>query len=204
MTAVSVGAANVTVKIVLLVAMPPSVTTEILRRSGASGTATDLRIRIDDKAETLKFRLPLMFGRADAVEINRRCLREVRALITTIVPWGPVVCVKPLMVGAAATGTMNVPLVAVPPNVTTEKTPLVAPAGNDDTSISLNSKEKLTGELLNNTLKTFAKPEPWIRAISPANLPGTTSRMVGAGGALTVVRAPWRVPPGTRPRSGQW
>ena len=49
-------------------------------------------------------------------------------VITTLVPTGPLVGLKLVIVGAAAT-VKELALVAVPPGVVTEIVPVVAPAG---------------------------------------------------------------------------
>jgi hypothetical protein len=66
-----------------------------------------------------------------AVPLNATAVAPVKfvPLIVTLVPAGPLVGVKPVMVGALALTVKVLALVAVPPGVVALIGPVVAPAG---------------------------------------------------------------------------
>ena len=68
------------------------------------------------------------------VPLNLTDVAPVRLVpvMTTLVPTGPLVGEKLVIVGAEAVTVKLVELVAVPPGVVTEMVPVVAPAGTVD------------------------------------------------------------------------
>src|SRR5207249_749874 len=100
---VIVGALAVTVKLLLLVAVPPGVV-------------------------TLSGPLVAPLGTVAAIEVEEFTVKPV-PLIVTLVPTGPLVGVKLVIVGALAVTVKLLLLVAVPPGVVTLSGPLVAPLG---------------------------------------------------------------------------
>jgi hypothetical protein len=112
-----VGAAT-TVKLVPLVAVPPGVTTWIGPLVAPAGTVVVIVVSVT----TVKV--------GWLVPLNRTALAPVNPLpvSVTAVPTGPLVGAKEARLGAGITVKL-VPLVAVPPGVTTSIGPLVAPLG---------------------------------------------------------------------------
>src|SRR5438309_8576365 len=115
---VIVGALAVTVKLLLLVAVPPGVVTPIGPLVAPLGTVAVIEV-----AElTLK---------AALTPLKATALAPVKLvpLMLTLVPTGPLAGVKLLIVGALAVTVKLLLLVAVPPGVVTLIGPLVAPLG---------------------------------------------------------------------------
>src|SRR5262245_33554519 len=106
-----------TVKLVPLVAIPPGVVTEMGPVVAPVGTAAV--ICVAESTVKLAF-----------VPLNLTELAPVRfvPVMTTLVPTGPLVGVKLLIVGEPITVKL-LALVAVPPGVVTEIGPVVAPVG---------------------------------------------------------------------------
>src|SRR5213595_831347 len=105
-------------------------------------------------------------------------------LRVTLVPTGPLVGVKELMLGATVTVKL-VELVAVPPGVVTLIAPVVAPLGTAVVICVSVATVKVAAVPLNVTLLAPVKPEPLIVTLVP------TGPLVGAkelitGGATTV------------------
>src|SRR5437667_1370112 len=114
---VIVGALAVTVKL-LLVAVPPGVVTLSGPLVAPPGTVA----AIDVEEFTVKLAL---------VPLKRTAVAPVKVvpLIVTLVPTGPLVGAKLVIVGALAVTANELLLVAVPPDVVTLSGPLVAPLG---------------------------------------------------------------------------
>src|SRR2546426_6635381 len=116
-------------------------------------------------------------------------------LIVTLVPTGPLVGVKLVIVGAGTTVKLVV-LVAVPPGVVTLSGPVVAPAG----TVAWIAVSELTVKLALTPLKVTAvapvKFVPLSVALLPTGpLPGVKPVSVGAGGAPAAAPPshPWKV-----------
>src|SRR5438093_13572969 len=115
---VIVGALAVTVKLLLLVAVPPGVVTLSGPVVAPLGTVPTRR------ASDLTVKLAL-------VPLTRTAVAPVKAapVIVTLVPTGPLVGVKLVIVGALAVTVKLLMLEAVPPGVVTLSGPVVAPLG---------------------------------------------------------------------------
>src|SRR5439155_5410873 len=115
----TVGAGAVTAKLLPLLAVPPGVVTEIAPVVAPAGT-----VAVTCVAEFTVNVVAL-------VPLNFTDVAPVRfvPVITTLVPTGPLVGEKLVIVGAGAVTVKLLALVAVPPGVVTEIAPVVAPAG---------------------------------------------------------------------------
>src|SRR5439155_605543 len=115
---VIVGALAVTVKLLLLVAVPPGVVTLSGPLVAPLGTVAAI--------EVAEFTVKLLL-----VPLNVTAVAPVKVvpLIVTLVPTGPLGGVKLVIVGALAVTVKLLALVAVPPGVVTLSGPLVAPLG---------------------------------------------------------------------------
>lgn len=174
---VMVGAPGaVTVKFPLLVAIPPGVTIVIGPLVAPLGTVAV--ICVPELTEKLAFK-PLK-NTVDAP------VKSV-PVITTLVPTGPEVGVKLVMVGAGGVVIVkSVLLVATPPGVMTVIGPVVAPAGTLNTliceSVTTEKLNWLTGTPLNRTALAPVKLVPLICTLEPGTpLVGENVVMVGAG-----------------------
>jgi hypothetical protein len=112
-----VGAGTVTVKFVALVAEPPAVTTVHLPVVALLGTVTTICVAVS-----------LVIDAVAPFNFTDVAFDRLAPVIVTLVPVGPLVGLKPLIVGAGTTVKLD-ELVAVPPAVVTLQVPLVAPAG---------------------------------------------------------------------------
>jgi hypothetical protein len=109
--------ATCTVKVLALIAAPPCVVT--LNRPVLAPAGTVARIAVADV--TVKLALaPLKLTAVTPVKFV--------PLIVTLVPAGPLVGVKPVIVGGISTVKLPA-LIAVPPGVVTLSGPVIAPAG---------------------------------------------------------------------------
>src|SRR5437667_2724707 len=129
---VIVGALAVTVKLLALVAVPPGVVT--LSGPLVAPLGTVAAIEVDEFSEKLAL-APLNVTAVAPV--------KVVPLIVTLVPTGPPVGVKLVIVGALAVTVKLLALVAVPPEVLTLSGPLVAPLG----TVAATEVEEVTGQL---------------------------------------------------------
>src|SRR5438876_729432 len=111
--------AGITVKLLVLVAVPPGVVTLMGPLVAPLGTVA--AIEVDEVTEKLTALVPL----------NVTDVAPVKAvpLSVTLLPTGPPVGVKLAIVGALAVTVKLLELVAVPPGVVTLSSPLVAPLG---------------------------------------------------------------------------
>src|SRR5438876_917467 len=111
--------AGITVKLLVLVAVPPGVVT--LTGPVVAPLGTVAAIEVDEVTEKLTALVPL----------NVTDVAPVKAvpLSVTLLPTGPLVGVKLAIVGALAVTVKLLELVAVPPGVVTLSSPLVAPLG---------------------------------------------------------------------------
>ena len=115
---VRVKRCTATVKLLALVAVPPEVVTLIGPVVAPLGTVAEI--------EVAEFTVKLAL-----VPLNRTAVAPVKfvPLIVTVVPTGPLVGVKLVIVGALAVTVKLLALVAVPPGVVTLSGPVVAPLG---------------------------------------------------------------------------
>jgi hypothetical protein len=179
-----VGAAT-TVKLAPLVAVPPGVTTWIDPLVAPAGTVVVIVVS---------------FTTVNAgwlVPLKRTTLAPVKPapVMLTAVPTGPLVGAKEARVGAAITVKL-VPLVAVPPGVTTSIGPLAAPAGTVVVIVvSFTTVNAGCGVPLKRTALAPVKPLPVsVTAVPTGPLAGLNVVRVGA--AITVKLAPLvAVPP---------
>jgi hypothetical protein len=171
------GGPPVTVKLLLLVAVPPGAVTLIGPDVAPLGT-----VAVIDVAEfTEKLAL---------VPLKRTAVAPVKfvPLIVTVVPTGPLVGEKPVMVGALAVTVKLLLLVAVPPGVLTLSGPDVAPLGTVAVIEVDEFTEKLALVPLKRTAVAPVKFVPLIVTVVPtAPLVGEKPLIVGAGGALDTV-----------------
>src|SRR2546428_3000493 len=115
---VIVGRVAVTVKLLALVAVPP----EVVTLSGPVVAPLGTVATIEVEEVTVKLAL---------VPLKRTAVAPVKfvPLIVTLVPTGPLVGVKLVIVGGLAVTVKLLALVAVPPEVGTLSGPAVAPLG---------------------------------------------------------------------------
>ena len=116
---VTVGAGAVTVKLAALLAVPPGVVTWILPVVAPAGTAAVIWV-----ADTT-----VKAGWLVLLKVTAVAPVKFVPLMVTLVPTGPLVGVKPVMVGAGRVTVKLAVLVAVPTAVVTAIGPVVAPAG---------------------------------------------------------------------------
>src|SRR5947208_3509548 len=109
----------VTVNELLLVAVPPGVVTLIVPVVAPLGTVAE--IEVDEVTEKLTALVPLNVTAVAPVKLV--------PVIVTLVPTGPLVGVKLVIVGGLAVTVNELVLVAVPPGVLTLMGPVVAPLG---------------------------------------------------------------------------
>jgi hypothetical protein len=172
--------AEVTVKLVALVAVPPGVVTLIFPVVAPAGTVAVIR----ESEATLN---------VAATFLNLTELAPLKPvpLIVTLVPTGPLVGEKLLMVGAtAATVTVKLAaLVAVPPPVVTLMGPDVAPVGTVAVIRESEFKMKAPSTSLNLTEVAPVKPEPLIVTLVPTGpLVGEKLPIVGETGDVVTVK----------------
>jgi hypothetical protein len=165
------------VNALVLVAVPPGVVTRIGPIVAPAGTSA----RIELAESTMKPALTVLKVTAVAP------LRFV-PLIVTMVPTGPLVGVKLVMVGAGVVTVKLVVLLTVPPDVVTLMGPVVAPLG----TVAEIEVEEVTVKLalvpLNRTAVAPVKFVPLIVTLVPTGpLVGEKLVIVGAGGALDTV-----------------
>src|SRR2546422_11630385 len=123
-------------------------------------------------------------------------------LSVTLVPTGPLVGVKLVIVGALATTVNVLALVAVPPGVVTLSGPVVAPAGTVAWIAVAEVTVKLVLTPLNVTAVAPVKFVPLVVTLAPTDpLVGVKPVIVGAGAAAAVA-APVPPPPGIGRRNG--
>jgi hypothetical protein len=122
-------------------------------------------------------------------------LENPAPVITTVVPIGPLVGLKALIVGA---DTVNLLRVAVPYGVPTPTLPVVAPAGTSAWMRVAETMMKLSlGAPLKVTVDASIKPVPLIVTMVPsAPLVGDSELIVGGAGPTTVNVVRLAVPPG--------
>ena len=116
---VIVGARKSTVKLVVLVTVPPAVVTEIFPVVAPVGTVAVIWV------EELTVKL------VAAIPFNLTAVAPVKfvPVMTTEVPTSPEAGVKLVIVGAGIVTVKLVELAVVPPGVVTEIVPVVAPVG---------------------------------------------------------------------------
>jgi hypothetical protein len=120
------------------------------------------------------------------VSLNHTAVAPVKfaPLMVTLVPTGPLVGAKPLIVGGCTT-VNALALVAVPADVVTRSGPVVAPAG---TTVAIDVSEatvKLALVPLNVTAVAPVNPVPVIVTLLPAG-PLVGVKLVIVGGGTTV------------------
>jgi len=166
---VMAGAGVVTVKLVLLVAVPPRVVTRIGPVVAPAGTSA----RIEVAESTMKAALTVLKATAVAP------VKLVPVIVTTV-PAGPLAGVKLVMVGADT--VKLVLLVAVPPGVVTRIGPVVAPAGASARIEVAESTMKPALTVLKLTAVVPVKLVPVIvTAVPTGPLAGVKLAIVGAG-----------------------
>jgi len=183
---VIVGAAAVTEKLVALVAVPPGVVTAIGPVVAPEGTV----------AVTCVDELTVKLA---AVPLNVTDVAPVRFVpaITTVVPTGPLVGKKLVIVGAAAVTEKLVALVATPPGVVTAIGPVVAPEGTVAVIWVEESTVKLAAVPLKVTDVAPVRFVPPITTVVPTGpLVGKKLVTVGAATVTEKLVAVVAVPPG--------
>jgi hypothetical protein len=173
--------AGITVKLVALVAVPPGVVT----RSGPVVAPVGTVAWIAVAEVTVKLALTVL---------NVTAVAPVKfvPLIVTLLPTGPLVGVKPVIVGGALLTTVNpLPLVAVPPGVVTRSGPVVAPVGTVAWIAVAEVTVKLALTALNVTAVAPVKFVPLIVTLVPTGpLAGAKLVIVGAGVVPPAVSPP--------------
>src|SRR5204863_477411 len=122
-----------------------------------------------------------------AVPLNFTAVAPVKPepLIVTLVPTGPLVGEKELMLGATVTVKL-VELVAVPPAVVTLIVPVVAPFGTDVViCVSEFTVNELAEVPLNFTAVAPVKPEPEMATLVPTGPLAGLKELI-TGGPMTV------------------
>jgi hypothetical protein len=175
-----------TVKLLALVAVPPGVVTEIGPLVAPLGTVAVTCVD--------EFTLKLVA----ATPLNPTPLAPAKLVprIATIVPDGPFVGVKPVIVGDEDT-IKALELVAVPPGVVTEIGPVVAPAGTIAVICVEESTLKLAAAVpLNPTALAPVKLVPVITTLVPAGPPAGEKPEIVGGRTTVNELALVAVPPG--------
>jgi hypothetical protein len=161
-----------TVKLPVLLAVPPGVVTKIFPVVAVAGTVAEIWV-------------PESTAKLAAVPLNLTKVAPVKPVpvMTTDVPTGPEVGVNDVMVGAAVAVTVKLPeLVAVPPDVVTEIFPVVAVAGTVAVIWVPELAVKLAAVPFNLTEVAPVKPDPEIATEVPGGpLIGENPEIVGAG-----------------------
>src|SRR5437870_3450190 len=175
MPAVVTVKVTVTVKLFVLVAVPPGVVT----RSGPVVAPVGTVAWIVVAEFTVKLAL---------TPLNVTVVAPVKfvPLIVTLVPTGPLVGAKLVIVGAGITVKLFV-LIAVPPGVVTRSGPVVAPVGTVAWIVVAEVTVKLALTPLNVTVVAPVKFVPLIVTLVPTvPLAGAKLDLVGPLPALTV------------------
>ena len=175
---VAITGVTTTVKLVLLVAVPPGVVTAIRPLVAPAGTAKVMVVALT----TVK---PVM-----ATPFSVRTVAPVRfvPVRVTVVPTGPVAGVKPAMVGAGRK-VKAVALVAVPPAVVTAMVPEAADAGTTKVMVvAFTTVKPVMATPFNVTAVAPVKLVPVMVTVAPlAPLAGVKPAMVGAGRKVKAV-----------------
>jgi hypothetical protein len=176
---------DITVKSVLLVAVPPGVVTATRPVVAPEGTVARICIPFTVKLA--------------AMPLNVTAVAPARLvpLMVTDVPTGPLVGVKLLIVGAGPAVTVNEDeLVAVPPGVVTVSTPVVAPVGTVAVICVAELTVKIAVKPLNRTVVAPVRLLPVMTTDVPTGpLAGVTVVIVGAATTVNAL-ALVTVPPG--------
>src|SRR5918996_505023 len=186
--ALFVGALSVTVKLVLLVAMPPGVVTRIGPVLAPLGTFTVIEVAVG---------VPTTEVISTPLKVTELTPVKLVPVIVTSVPTGPLVGVKLVMVGAGVVTVKLVLLVAVPLGVVTRIAPVVAPAGTSARIEVAESTRKVALTVLKVTAVAPAKLVPVIVTTVPTGpLAGVKLVMVGRGVVTVKLVLLVAVPPG--------
>src|SRR5205814_2357754 len=167
------GVVSPTVKLAALLAVPPGVVTLIGPLVAPAGTVAVIAV-----AElTVKLALVPLNSTAEAPV-------KLVPLIVTLVPTGPLLGVKLVIVGGLITVKLAA-LLAVPPGVVTLIGPLVAPAGTVVVIAVAELTVKLALTLLNSTAVAPLKLVPLMVTLVPTG-PLLGVKLVIVGGLMTV------------------
>ncbi len=167
----------VTVKLLVLVAVPPGVVTAMGPVVAAVGTVAVICV------------FELTVNVVAVVPLNFTAVAPVKPVpvITTEVPTGPLVGLNDVIVGIGDAVTSKlVALVAVPPGVVTAMGPSVAPLGTVAVICVFEFTVKVAAVPLNFTALAPVKPVPVITTDVPTGpLVGLNDVIVGAGDGVT-------------------
>src|SRR5712691_10478485 len=182
----AVGGLATTVKLPVLVAVPPGVVTLIVPVVAPPGTVAWIAV-------------PELATKLAPTPLKATAVAPVKfvPLIATLVPTAPLVGVKPVIFGGLATTVKLPALVAVPPGVVTLIVPVVAPPGTVAWIAVAELATKLAPTPLKATAVAPVKFVPLIATLVPT-APLVGVKPVIVGGLATTVKLPVlvAVPPG--------